>query len=660
MAKIEFALRLAEQGFRVFPLQPNGKRPLPDSNGYLDATRDVGQIESWWSAVPNANIGVATGGHFFVIDADTKEGRTGAADLELVEMLHALPPSLRVATPSGGTHLYLAKDPARVLVSNAGKVDGYPGLDIRAEGGYVVGPGSTVGNGEYAISTDAETAPCPESFFPLLRKPLAARVESTIELDLPEHIERAKDWLVNQAPEATEGAGGDQITFSVAAELRAMGVSEATALELMLEHWNETKASPPWQPDELAVKVANGFSYGQGAAGGKTAAGEFGEVDLGELSEERIQTSDSSPAGPRVVAACDFAPLAKPERKWFVKDLIPHRNVTILNGDGGTGKSLLAMQASVAAATGARWIGQTVTAGPVLYFSAEDDEDETHIRLKEIVAAERMDLAAVSRLRIALMAGEDALLAVESPSSAVLIRTKLFDRLRAWLAKYRPVLLVLDNLADIFGGNENVKSLARQFIGMLRGLAIEFDCAILLLAHPSLSGMASGSGSSGNVAWNNSVRSRLYLQRDKAEDGTEHDADRRYLEVKKANYSATGLTVDLRWEHGRFVALDIPELVDIDGAGQGVAAPETKVDRAERIFLEMVDRFNREGRNVSPSLGANYAPTVFSRHPRADGMSRGQLESAMNTLLDAGKIVVEMVGYKSKQRQNITLARDVK
>ena len=48
-----------------------------------------------------------------------------------------------------------------------------------------------------------------------------------------------------------------------------------------------------------------------------------------------------------------------PERQWLVPDLIPDRTVTLLSGDGGTGKSLLALQLAVAAATGGRWIGRT-------------------------------------------------------------------------------------------------------------------------------------------------------------------------------------------------------------------------------------------------------------------------------------------------------------
>lgn len=656
--KLNSALRLAEMGFRVFPLQPNGKRPAtPDGLHSATLRRDI--IESWWGENPHWNIGVATGGNYFVVDADAKDGKQGLASLSLLDALYDLPMSWRVLTPTGGVHVYLAKEPARVLVSNAGKVEGFPDIDIRAEGGYVVGPGSTIDGVAYTDGC-CPIEPAPESFFPLLRKPIAERMDiAACELDLPQNVQRAIDYLTRRAPEAIEGAGGNTSTFEAAAELRALGISEWKANDLLLEHWNEQKASPPWMPDELATIVGNAFRYGQGAAGGKTAVGEFEVVEIDELSEERIQTSDSAtPKTGLLVRASDFAPQAKPERQFFVKDLIPHKNVTILNGDGGTGKSLLAMQLAVASVTKTRWLGQTVKPGPVLYLSAEDDEDETHIRLKDICDAERLDLSAVRDLHVALLAGENALLAVEnSAQSSVLIKTQLFARLRGWLAQIRPGLLVLDNLADIFGANQNVQALARQFVGILRGLAIEFDLSVLLLAHPSLSGIGTGTGSSGSVAWNNSVRSRLYLQREKDKDGGEADPNRRFLEAMKANYAPTGMRVDMHWERGRFVALDIPELVDgVDDAGP--AEQENKAERAKRVFRDLVASFNRTKRAMAPTKGVNYAPVLFAGTPMAHGLTARNFEIAMHELFENNEIQVVEFGPPSRRRQNIVLARD--
>jgi RecA-family ATPase len=55
----------------------------------------------------------------------------------------------------------------------------------------------------------------------------------------------------------------------------------------------------------------------------------------------------------------------------------------------------------------------------------------------------------------------------------------------------------------VFGGDEINRSQVRKFVSMLRGLAIEYDCAVLLLSHPSLTGPNSGTGTSGSTAWNN-------------------------------------------------------------------------------------------------------------------------------------------------------------
>ncbi|HKN31287.1 MAG TPA: hypothetical protein VJY34_26775, partial [Roseiarcus sp.] len=47
--------------------------------------------------------------------------------------------------------------------------------------------------------------------------------------------------------------------------------------------------------------------------------------------------------------------------------------------------------------------------------------------------------------------------------------------IRAEIEERRPNLLVLDTLADLFGGDEIKRPHARQFISLLRGLAIEFS-----------------------------------------------------------------------------------------------------------------------------------------------------------------------------------------
>jgi len=228
--------------------------------------------------------------------------------------------------------------------------------------------------------------------------------------------------------------------------------------------------------------------------------------------------------------------------------------------------------------------------GPAIYCGAEDDIDEMHRRMADITDANFIQFTDLERLHVCSLAGQDALLAVENPKTKVLAATPLFAEIRDKIEAERPSLVVFDTLADLFGANENDRALARQFIGMLRGLAIQFNCAVVLLAHPSLSGMTSGSGTSGSTAWNNSVRSRLYVER-VFQDGYEADHNARKLSVKKANYGTTGDEIMMQWKDGVFEA-------DKVETGLDKMAVNAK---AERVFLKLLDQINGQGRRCNPS-----------------------------------------------------------
>jgi len=251
--------------------------------------------------------------------------------------------------------------------------------------------------------------------------------------------------------------------------------------------------------------------------------------------------------------------------------------------------------------------------GPALYVGAEDDIDEIQRRLAAITAAQGISLASLDNLHILPLAGKDAVLVAPSNKKAGIIdQTRLWASLLELIIRIRPRLLAIDNLADVYAANENSRSEARQFIGMLRGLAIEYDLAVLLLSHPSLTGINTGTGTSGSTGWSNSSRSRLYLERRKDNEGQEPDPDLRTLRLKKGNYVRAGIEIGLKWKAGRFV---------VDGPVAGFDKIATDA-QAERIFLELVERFKREGRDVSPSPSVTYAPKVFAEHPDAKGCNQ--------------------------------------
>lgn len=141
------AIEYAKRGLAVFPLAERDKVPCI-AGGFKNATTDPEQIAAFWKHRPNANIGIATGGMsggLVVIDCDYDEAR-GEDGMRTVRSFEAangeFPDSACVSTPRGGEHLYFLTDEPFDCSVNSDE-----GVDIRADGGYVVAPPSIHPNG---------------------------------------------------------------------------------------------------------------------------------------------------------------------------------------------------------------------------------------------------------------------------------------------------------------------------------------------------------------------------------------------------------------------------------------------------------------------------------------------------------------------------------
>ena len=175
---LEAAMSYASRGWRVFPLHgivnrtctcgrsdcsSPGKHPLV-RRGLYEATVDAGAIGDWWRRWRRANIGIATGTEsgIAVVDVDLPSA------LESLDRLLGaeLPMTLTGLTGGGGLHLiYRCSDQS--LGNSAGRLPGLedemPGVDLRANGGYVVAPPSVHRSGaryEWLIA-DRPPAPAP-------------------------------------------------------------------------------------------------------------------------------------------------------------------------------------------------------------------------------------------------------------------------------------------------------------------------------------------------------------------------------------------------------------------------------------------------------------------------------------------------------------------
>jgi hypothetical protein len=118
-----------------------GKHPKTP-NGHLDASCDEEQLKEWFNN-ENTGIGIPTGrkSGFFVIDIDFKH-KAGKSSWEALQNDFQLSEwdTVSQKTPSGGLHLFFQypeiSDTQKVKTQT--DLPGYPGIDIRGDGGYVL------------------------------------------------------------------------------------------------------------------------------------------------------------------------------------------------------------------------------------------------------------------------------------------------------------------------------------------------------------------------------------------------------------------------------------------------------------------------------------------------------------------------------------------
>lgn len=173
MTPIEIALEFVRCGFYVFPLYKgkNGQKLKPygwarndvvdpsHADKVIQASKDPEFVKQWNEVVAEkydstvASFGVL-GIDCVILDIDCKNGKDGISQFQQMMLAHDIPkPSMLTTTKSGGLHAYY-KRPANYRDSHvktlsavtAGAVK-YDAIDLRGNGGFVVGPDELIVEG---------------------------------------------------------------------------------------------------------------------------------------------------------------------------------------------------------------------------------------------------------------------------------------------------------------------------------------------------------------------------------------------------------------------------------------------------------------------------------------------------------------------------------
>jgi len=145
----------ADSGWPVFRTGPDSKIPIKGTSGFLDATDDHRQIQSWWRSTPRANVAIATGHPGpDVLDIDNHgEDANGFDAFNLMKREGLVgEPGAIIETPHRGLHAYY---------QGTGQPNGaiaQAHVDFRGKGGYVVAPPSVVDGRPYVVVSHQPSA----------------------------------------------------------------------------------------------------------------------------------------------------------------------------------------------------------------------------------------------------------------------------------------------------------------------------------------------------------------------------------------------------------------------------------------------------------------------------------------------------------------------
>lgn len=471
------ARAFAEAGIPVFPCIPNGKQPAT-ANGFKDASADPPQIDAWWTENPQYNIGMCPeDAGWCVVDLDPP---VGIENWKQFCAEHAIDDTTySVRTPRGGQHLYFAGS----LPPSSSKLA--PKVDTRGRGSYVLVPPSVVDGKSYILENDCDIADCPEPIRIALATTVQAVAASDRRQDLPGSIDRARSQLlayVHAKDVAVEGCGGDDRTYRLCAEVLNLGVSVERAVELIADIWNP-HCVPPWDLEELRVKVGNAAQYAQNEAGAwavAPASEVFGAaldklpIDLKRERRSRFHPEDESEQD------------TGEDPQWLIEQLIQEASTVLLLGATQSYKSFLALDAALALAAGVETFGAVpATKGPVFYAALEGKTNIKRARRRAWKLAKGVDSIPDFYVMNAPMIALDGEM------------QEFGDEIAKRCNGRRPKLIVLDTLAKCMAGlNENDAGDAGRFIRFCDSLVEFFGCAVVAIHHTGKDDARGARGSS--------------------------------------------------------------------------------------------------------------------------------------------------------------------
>lgn len=375
---VRLALTYADKGIPVFPIaiswdtekRKTNKRPLT-TNGFRDATTDPATVTRMFDRHVNSGAILAVGLHpgpagYVIVDLDVNERVDGYACWQDLCQLYGDPGDVpTVLTASGGRHLWFRK-PAGVDYGNAHDLG--EGIDVRADDGYVVAPGTVTPWGVWEWDgDDIHAAPAPE--VPAwTRQRLHTSTGTGAPAERNVDLDSIEDPADRAAIEALMRLGGHGLYK------RPTARRDGTVVTCYYLTRPGKIAGTSVSVGFVGPGVARVFSPNwPGLSERAYDADELYQIaGITPPAQEPAESKAEDPPAPklRLLSVADVLSLPPPVP--MVGDWLDVGMLAEMPGQYGSLKSFAAMSMCLSIASGLPWLGEEIHAtGPVIYASLE-------------------------------------------------------------------------------------------------------------------------------------------------------------------------------------------------------------------------------------------------------------------------------------------------
>ena len=427
-----------------------------------------------------------------------------------------------------------------------------------------------------------------------------------VEADLPASIVQATIWLVNEAPRAIEGDNGDNTTWQVAARLKNYGVGEQTALRLMADLWNETKADPPWTYRDLADKVRNAYRHATGAFGRDSES-------LAEIEFEAVEVAATPSKRPRMTAE-SFDAIDEDFTKaptYLIQDWYDRETLIVTYGESNSGKTHVVLDQSLAIAAGRAWGGKKVEQGLVVYVAAEGGKG-----VRRRVMAHRIFRPENKNLPFSLVVHPINLMHNTADTKALVALVKAEEARHG----QKCVMVVVDTLSRaLAGGDENSSADMGAFVKRCDEIRFATGAALHVIHH---AGKNTAKGARGHSLLRAAVDTEIEIESQTILSRKQRDMESP-VELR-FDYKPVLIGVRGDGSEVRSVVLDVWQMGEFEPS----LAPAT-----ERVWEAAHDLIVQKTQNEGAEGFPQNTPTFTPRELIALGESATTVERAIVELL---------------------------